>query len=255
LSEVISAHLLRGIVIGLNLLHQKLLIDEGKKASADALAKRISTAVAIYEKHDRDEVCEESDFIDNAFDLLYGIGAKPKRKWFWDSPEFQYGLESVLWNVTLENFSPRTVRYHRQFFEKWTALLTAAKELVDVLDSAPDLESLFHGMVREGVKPLQDLSEVVKTGAAGVPEGRLNRDRETLAGYILAEKFFVQDCGLNKGSAYMVSAILLWYTGVLSGEALAEDAETPFGTAADRLSRRVRRLFSSDPTSGQNHPE
>lgn len=255
MAERISAHLLRGITIGINLRHQKLLLEEGKQASADALAKRISASLSIYKKHERKEICEESDFIDSAYDLLFGIGTEPKRRLFWDSKDFQHGLASVLWTVTLENFSPRTVRYHREFFEKWDALLNAAKELVDVLDSAPDLEKLFHGLVREKVTSVQELTENVKTGAATVPDGRLNRDREALAAYVLADKFFVKDCGLNKDDAYTVSAILLWYTGVLEDDALVKSDQIPINRVADRLRRRIRRLFPSQPSTGQNDPE
>jgi len=247
MAELISIKELRRSVIGVNLIHQKLLIHSRKKTSAKTLANRIADIQNLHREDSQVAISKEPDFIDyleTAHDLLLSLPAGAKGDSFWECADFQTGLNSVLWDVALVNFSRRSIQYHQLLAEKLVAYQAAAQDLLDEMEQFPDLEKQFHWMLRPAILPVLDLVQKIQTINLNAPEGRVGRDREARAAFLLAEMFLVKDCGMTKEKAYIVASILLWYTGVLEDEDLDDADDSPLHKVADRLRRRVRRLTS-----------
>ena len=248
MAALISVQDLRRSVIGINRLRQQELIRARQKALARALADRIVDVEEIFENGSRDDFLEESstfDYLETVHDLLESRSTRPSDGDFWGCSEFRAGLDSVLWDVTLVNASPRAIQYHRQLAKRIQGFSSAGRDLIDVLDQYPDLEGQFHRMLRPEVNSILAQLGSTEIVDLDVTDGRFDRDLEARAAFLLAERFLVKDCRMTKENAYMAATILLWYTGALGYMDLNDADEDPFWKAAEKLRRRVRRLQTS----------
>ena len=245
MSSLITIEEFRRIVIDINHSHQRLLLDEGRQAHAKTLADRIADAERVSNSEANGRILkreQDADHIDMAYRLLGGVQVNPDYVGYWGRLDFPAGLRSALELVTLVLFSPRTKTYHQRVAARVAALASESKLLIDIMDSAPDLEQQFHSGLRSQVLPLVDLPAKLRTHKEDLTEGSQDRDREARAFFILAEAFLRKKCRMTQRNAFQITTILLWYTGVLGDETLASGNENLFRKAADKLSRRVRRL-------------